>query len=157
MRRRDFSTGLLIGATIQWALAQPAKQSRIAIVVSAGKPEAISEAGSGFWRAFFAELRGLGHVEGRDLIVERYSAEGHPSRYGGLARDVASLDPDVISLTSNYLARIFRSLTLTTLIVATMAAPLEMRMVQSLARPSGNLTGVSEDAGIEVWASVCNY
>src|SRR5215469_17579634 len=129
MRRRDFSASLLIASTaIQPLLAQePEKQRTIAIVASFGKTEIISETGSGFWRAFFGELRRLGHVEGRDLIVERYSAEGHPSRYGGLARDVVSLNPDVISLTSNYLARIFRSLTLTTLIVATMAAPLEMR------------------------------
>jgi putative ABC transport system substrate-binding protein len=153
MRRRDFSAILLIaGAAMRPALAQaPTKQRRIAIVAAAGAPEAISEAGSGFWRAFFEELRRLGHVEGHDLIVERYSAEGHPSRYGDLARDVVSLNPDVIFLTGNILARIFRSFTSKTPIVATMSDPLETRMVQSLARPGGNLTGVSEDAGIEIW------
>jgi putative tryptophan/tyrosine transport system substrate-binding protein len=153
MRRRDFSAGLLIAVTaMQSALAQKtANQTRIAIVAVAGKPEAISETGSGFWRTFFEELRHLGHVEGRDLLVERYSAEGHPSRYGDLARDVVSLNPDVIVLTGNFLARRFRTLTVTTPIVATMSDPLETGMVQSLARPGGNLTGVSEDAGIEIW------
>ena len=151
MRRRDFSAGLLIAVTaMQSALAQKtANQHRIAIVVVAGKPEAISEAGSGFWRTFLEELHHLGHVEGRDLIVERYSAEGHPSRYGDLARDVVSLNPDVIFLTGNFLARRFRTLTVTP-IVATMSDPLETGMVKSLARPGGNLTGVSEDAGIEI-------
>jgi len=153
MRRRDFTASLLIAcAAIQPLLAQaPEKQRTIAIVASFGKTETISETGSGFWRAFFGELRRLGHVEGRDLIVKRYSAEGHPSRYGDLARDVVSLNPDVIFLTGNFLARRFRTLTVTTPIVATMSDPLETGMVQSLARPGGNLTGVSEDAGIEIW------
>jgi putative ABC transport system substrate-binding protein len=153
MRRRDFSASLLIAsAAIQPVLAQPpGKQRTIAIVASFGQPEAISETGSSFWRAFFGELRRLGHVEGRDLIVERYSAQGHPSRYTDLAGDVVSLNPDVIFLTGNFLARRFRTLTVTTPIVATMSDPLETGMVQSLARPGGNLTGVSEDAGIEIW------
>jgi putative tryptophan/tyrosine transport system substrate-binding protein len=70
---------------------------------------------------------------------------------GDLARDVVSLNPDVIFLTGNFLARRFRTLTVTTPIVATMSDPLETGMVQSLARPGGDLTGVSEDAGIEIW------
>ena len=159
MRRRDFNASLLIaGPAMQSMLAQISERPRaLAIVVSFGKPETISEAGSGFWRAFFEELRRLGHVEGRDLIIERYSAEGHFSRYTDLARDVVSLNPDVIFLTGNLLARTFRSWTGTTPIVATMTDPLGTEMVRSLARPGEYLTGVSEDAGIEIWASVCNY
>jgi putative ABC transport system substrate-binding protein len=157
MRRREFNASLLIAsAAIQPALAQlPEKRRTIAIVVTLEEPEAISEAGSGFWRAFFRELGRLGHVEGRDLTVQRYSAEGHPSRYTDLAQDVVSLNPDVIFVTGNLLARIFRTWTGTlgtnTPIVATMSDPLETGMVQSLARPGGYLTGVSEDAGIEIW------
>ena len=66
MKRRDFSTALLLAGTVmQPLLAQePAKQRRIAIVAAAGKPENISEAGSSVWRPFFEELRRLGHVEG---------------------------------------------------------------------------------------------
>jgi putative ABC transport system substrate-binding protein len=153
MRRRDFNATLLIaGPAVQSMLAQISERPRaLAIVVSFGKPEAISEAGSGFWRAFFEELRRLGHVEGRDLIIERYSAEGHFSRYTDLARDVVSLNADVIFLTGNLLARTFRSWTGTTPIVATMTDPLGTGMVRSLARPGEYLTGVSEDAGIEIW------
>jgi len=137
---------------MQLMLAQiPEKQRTLAIIVNFGAREAISEAGPGFWRFFFEELRRLGHVEGRDLIVKRYSAEGHPSRYADLARDVVSLNPDVIFLTGNLLARTFRSLTPTTPIVAIMSDPLETGLVESLARPGGYLTGVSEDAGIEIW------
>src|SRR5215469_6086535 len=153
MRRRDFNASLLIaGVPMQLMLAQiPEKQRTLAIIVNFGAREAINEAGPGFWRFFFEELRRLGHVEGRDLIVKRYSAEGHPSRYADLARDVVSLNPDVIFLAGNLLARTFRILTPTTPIVAIMADPLETGLVQSLARPGGYLTGVSEDAGIEIW------
>jgi putative ABC transport system substrate-binding protein len=133
-------------------LAQaPTKQRRIAIVTAAEKPENISEAGSGFWHAFFLELRHLGHFEGGDLIVERYSAEGHPGRYDDLAREVVSLNPDIILVTGNQLARAFRPWTGATPIVASMADPLATGMVESLARPGGYLTGVSSDAGIEIW------
>jgi putative tryptophan/tyrosine transport system substrate-binding protein len=153
MKRRDFNVGLVFaGSAIQPVLAQePTKQRRIAIVAAAGKPENISEAGSGFWRAFFGELRRLGHFEGRDLIFERYSAEGHPGRYSDLAQEVVSLNPDIIFVTGNQLARAFRPWTGTTPIVANMADPLATGIVQSLARPGGYLTGVSEDAGIEIW------
>jgi len=137
---------------MQLMLAQiPEKQRTLAIIVNFGAREAISEAGPGLWRSFFGELRRLGHVEGRDLIVKRYSAEGHPSRYADLARDVVSLNPDVIFLTGNLLAQTYRTLTPTTPIVAIMSDPLETGLVQSLARPGGYLTGVSEDAGIEIW------
>ena len=154
MRRRDFNSGLLLaGTAIQPLLAQArTKQRRIAIVAAAGKPESISEAGPGFWHAFFLELRHLGHFEGGDLIVERYSAEGHPGRYDDLAREVVSLNPDIILVTGNPLARAFRPWTGTTpIVVASMADPLATGMVESLARPGGYLTGVSSDAGIEIW------
>jgi putative ABC transport system substrate-binding protein len=153
VRRRDFNWGLLLaGTAIQPLLAQAStKQRRIAIVAAAGKPENISEAGSGFWHEFFLELRHLGHFEAGDLIVVRYSAEGHPGRYDDLAREVVSLNPDIILVTGNQLARAFRLWTGTTPIVATMADPLATGMVESLARPGGYLTGVSSDAGIEIW------
>jgi len=153
VRRRDFNLGLLlVGTTIQPLLAQAAtKQRRIAIVAAAGAPENITEAGSGFWHAFFLELRHLGHFEGGDLIVERYSAEGHPGRYDDLAREVVSLNPDIILVTGNLLARAFRPRTGPTPIVATLGDPLATGMVKSLARPGEYLTGVSLDAGIEIW------
>jgi len=153
MRRRDFSIGLLlVDAVMHPLLAQePAKQRRVAIVAATGKPENISEAGSSFWRTFFEELGRLGHVEGGDLIIERYSAEGHPGRYTDLAREVVRLTPDVIFVAGNLLVRAFRPWTGPTPIVATLADPLATGLVESLARPGGYLTGVSSDAGIEIW------
>jgi putative ABC transport system substrate-binding protein len=153
MRRRDFNIGLLSACTAMQSLQaqEPTKQRRIAIVTAGGKPENISEVGSGFWRAFFEELHHLGHAEGSDLIVERFSAEGHPGRYTDLAREVVTLTPDVICVMGNPLARAFRFWTGPTPIVAVLADPLATGMVKSLAHPGEYLTGVSSDAGIEIW------
>ena len=137
MRRRDFNISLLLAGTVMRPLRaeEQTKQRRIAIVTGAGKPESISEAGSAFWRAFFVELRKLGHLEGGDLVVQRYSAEGHPSRYLDLAQEVVSLSPDIIFVIGNPLARAFRTLS-TTPIVATMTDPLGNRDGQKLG-PAG--------------------
>jgi len=153
MRRRDFNIGLLIPGTVtQPLVAQEAtKQRQLAIVTVLGARENISEAGSGFWRGFFQELRRLGHFEGGDLIVDRYSAEGHPGRYTDLAREVVRRTPDVICVMGNPLARAFRPWTGPTPIVAILADPLATGVVKSLARPGEYLTGVSTDAGIEIW------
>src|SRR5580704_17444886 len=81
MRRRDL-IALAAGATTLRPLAtsaQPARPRRIAIVTSVVPAYLISEnSGDSASRLLFRELRRLGHVDGRDMIVERYSAEGHP-------------------------------------------------------------------------------
>jgi putative ABC transport system substrate-binding protein len=89
LKRRDFIT-LLGGAAATWPLAaraqQPATRRRIAIFHPAIPVALLTETGGGSaWRAFFAELRRLGYVEGENLIIERYSAEGHHERYADLA------------------------------------------------------------------------
>ena len=85
MQRRAFIT-LLGGAAAAWPLAaraqQPATRQRIAMFHPAIPPTLLTETGGGSaWRAFFGELRRLGYVEGQNLIIERYSAEGHHERY----------------------------------------------------------------------------
>src|SRR5437667_12442043 len=84
MRRRDFMT--LVGGVVVWPLAaraqQRSTQHRIAIFHPAIPTTLLTETGGGSaWRAFFSELRRLGYVEGENLIIERYSAEGHHERY----------------------------------------------------------------------------
>ena len=81
MRRREFIT-LLCGAAAALPLVaraqQPATQRRIAIFHPAIPTTLLTETGGGSaWPAFFAELRRLGYVEGENLIIERYSTEGH--------------------------------------------------------------------------------
>jgi putative ABC transport system substrate-binding protein len=155
MKRREFivlagsaaATRSLIGSA-----QQPAAQPRIAIFHPAIPAALITETGGGSaWRAFFAELRRLGYVEGKNLIIERYSAEGHHERYAEFARDIVSRKPDLIVTGTNSVVSAFAATTSTIPIVAFMLDPLKAGLITSLSRPGGNLTGITLDAGIEIW------
>ena len=154
MQRRELIT--LLGGAAAWPLAahaqRPATQNRIAIFHPAIPTTHLTETGGGSaWRAFFAELRRLGYVEGENLIVERYSAEGHHERYADLAREIVTRHPDVIVTGTNPVVTVVTAATSTIPVVAFMLDPLKAGLVTSLARPRGNLTGITLDAGIEIW------
>src|SRR5580704_4426642 len=154
MKRREFVT-LLSGAAA-WPLAvraqQTATQRRIAIFHPAIPTTLLTETGGGTaWRAFFGELRRLGYVEGENLIIERYSADGHHERYADLVREIVTRNPDVIVTGTNPVVTAFKAATSTIPVVAFMLDPLHARLVTSLSRPGGNLTGITLDAGIENW------
>jgi putative ABC transport system substrate-binding protein len=155
MRRREFIAGLG-GMAAAWPIAaraqQPPTQQRIAIFHPAIPVTLLTETGGGSaWRAFFSELRRLGYVEGRNLIIERYSAEGHHERYADLARQIVARNPDVIVTGTNPVVIAFKAVTSTIPVVAFMLDPLQAGLVTSLSRPGGNLTGITLDAGIEIW------
>jgi putative tryptophan/tyrosine transport system substrate-binding protein len=156
MRRRDFikvivgsATGLPLAALAE----QAATKRRIAIFHPAIPTTLLTETGGGSaWRAFFGELRRLGYVEGENLIIERYSAEGHHERYADLAREIVTRMPDVIVTGTNPVVIVFKAATSTIPVVAFMIDPLQAGLVTSLGRPGGNLTGITLDAGVENWA-----
>jgi putative ABC transport system substrate-binding protein len=155
MKRRRFIT-LLSGAAAAWSLAARAQQAparrRIAIFHPAIPANRITETGGGSaWRAFFRELRGLGYVEGENLIIERYSAEGHHERFAPLAREIVNSGPDLIVTGTNPVVTIFAAATSTIPIVAFMLDPLKAGLITNLNRPGGNLTGITLDPGIEIW------
>src|SRR5262245_53190799 len=95
MKRREFIVGLLVAASLRQARAQPpAKVHRIAYVTLAIPIVEMTETSSfPYVRAFFRELRRFGYIEGRNLIVERYSVERPTVE---LAREVLRSKPDVI-------------------------------------------------------------
>ena len=122
---------------------------RIAMVSPATK---IGDMGVGnrFYRMFFEELSRLGYVEGQNLVVERYSGEGRTEHYADMARDVVNTHPDLIFSQTTRLALNFKAATTTIPIITTTADPIAGGLVSSLARPGGNITGVSVDAGIDI-------
>src|SRR5438270_5671578 len=155
MRRRELIT-LIGGAVGVWPLVaraqQPATSRRIAIFHPAIPTTLLTETGGGSaWRAFFGELRRLGYVEGENLSIERYSADGHHERYADLAREIVSRNPDVIVTGTNPVLTAFKAATSTIPLVVFMLDPLHAGLVSSLGRPGGNLTGITLDAGIEIW------
>jgi putative ABC transport system substrate-binding protein len=153
MRRREFTVGVLLAAATRTAWAQPrATQRRIAIFHPAIPTTLLTETGGGTaWRAFFRELRRLGYVEGQNLIIERYSAEGHHERYADIARQIVTSTPDLIVTGTNPVVLAFKAATSAIPVVAFMVDPLKAGLVASLARPGGTLTGITLDPGIELW------
>ena len=154
MRRRDFLA--LFGVGSVWpgmTMAQPRRrQHRIALFHPAIPTKLLTETGGGSaWRAFFSELRRLGYVEGGNVSIERYSAEGDHSRYATVAQEIVARSPDLIVTGTNPVVTVFRRATIAIPIVAFMIDPLKAGLVTSLARPGGNLTGITLDAGIEIW------
>jgi ABC-type uncharacterized transport system substrate-binding protein len=155
MKRRDF-IAYLGGAAISLGAAraqQPVKMRRIAIVSPATKA-ADMNASHPVWGPFFEELSRRGFIEGQNILVERYSGEGRTEHYADLARDVIGRRPGLIFASSGPLALHFKAATTTIPIVTISADPIATGLVSSLARPDGNITGVSTDAGMEYFGKV---
>lgn len=109
---------------------------------------AASPPGSPDWRyggeVLLQALRDLGYVEGRNLVVEGRYSEGRDERFPALAADLVRLKVDVIVATSTPPVHAARGVTTTIPIVMTNHGdPVGTGLVQSLARPGGNVTGLS--------------
>jgi len=102
-------------------------------------------------RAFVRALRALGYVEGQNLVLERRSAEGQFERFGDIVRELVGLKCDVIVASAGRIAREARRVTTTLpIVVAVSAEPVEFGLAANLARPGGNVTGLTSDAGPEI-------
>jgi putative tryptophan/tyrosine transport system substrate-binding protein len=143
MRRRVL-IAILGGAATLWplaGLAQQPTQHRIAVVANIDPPEKMNGTENESWRAFFGELQRLGYVEGQNLIIERYSVEGHVDRHVDLAKEVISRNPELIVVFNNFVTGIYKRATSTIPIVADIGDPVAAGLVTSLAHPGGNITG----------------
>jgi len=154
MRRRDFIAGLMVAAVTGPAQAQQTgKVYRIAIGHPIVPVTDLNQASKGSFviAAIFEELTRLGYVEGRNLLIERYSGEGRADQYPDLARQMVSRNPDLIIAINSFFVLDVKDATSTIPIVAAFGAPVELGIVTSLARPGGNITGVTVDVGTEQW------
>jgi putative ABC transport system substrate-binding protein len=155
MKRRDFIAGLMFAAATGRAQAQQTgKVYRIAFANPVVPVADINQASKGSLAipAVFEELTRLGYVEGRNLLIERYSGEGRAAHYPELARQIVSRNPDLIIAFGNFLVLDLKAATSAIPIVGGFADPVGTGIVPSLARPGGNITGVSIDvAGGGLW------
>ena len=104
---------------------------------------AIDQAASPHLReAFLQELRDLGYIEGRNLVIEYRSAEGKSEQLPALAAELVALKVDVIVAPSTVAALAAKQAT-RTLPIVSVAIPVTSGLVTSLARPGGNVTGLS--------------
>jgi len=156
MRRRGFiiiALGSVAAVSLpQFARAQQAgKTYRIAIVSPSMPVSEMNEANEGIYRPFLGELRRLGYTEGQNLIVERYSAEGHPERYREMVSETVRSQPDAVFSAQLQLTLELKAQTKTIPIVGGGVDPVGFGIVPSLARPGGNITGVDGEAGLHTW------
>jgi putative ABC transport system substrate-binding protein len=154
MRRRDFIAGLMFAPAIGRAQAQQTgKVYRIAIGHPIVPVADLNQASKGSFviAAIFEELIRLGYVEGRNLLIERYSGEGRADHYPDLARQIVSRNPDLIIAISTPFVLDVKAATSTVPVVGIFGEPIERGIVSSLARPGGNITGISVDVGEDQW------
>jgi putative tryptophan/tyrosine transport system substrate-binding protein len=154
MRRRDFIAGLMFTAVTGRARAQQTgKVYRVAFANPVVPVADINQASKGSLAipAIFEELTRLGYVEGRNLLIERYSGEGRAAHYPDLARQIVSRNPDLIIAFNSQFVLDVKAATSTIPIVGIFADPVGTGIVPSLARPGGNITGVSTDVGLDQW------
>jgi len=102
-------------------------------------------------KAFVHGLRTLGYSEGQNVIVERRSAEGREERFGDIVAELVRLKADVIVVAGTSGVRAAKAVTASVPIVMAAAGdPVGNGLVQSLARPGGNVTGLAVGVGSEV-------
>jgi len=142
MRRREFIT--LLGGATAWPFAARAQQSKniptVGVLWHAGSAEQEEVYQSVLVKAF----NDLGYVEGKNIqLDQRYPAE-NPERFRILARELVDAKPDVIIAVTTLGAVELKRATSTIPIVVTLGYdPIGTGLVESLAHPGGNVTGLS--------------
>jgi len=140
VRRREFVT-LLGGAVAAWPLAARAQQ--------AGKLPTIGFLGSNAstWRpwtaAFAARLHDLGWIEGRTIVIEHRWSEGRPERIAEVAAEFVRLKLDAIVTNDGSAPTIKQATSVIPIVFVLGNDPIGTELVTSLARPGGNVSGLS--------------
>ena len=140
MRRREFIT-LLGGAAAAWPMAARAQQQKLPTIGLLGTASASAW---GPWTAAFVKrLRELGWIEGRTIAIEYRWADGRRERFAEIAAEFVRRKVDVI-VTSGAAGNAAKKATsMIPIIFAVANDPLGSGLVASLARPGGNVTGLS--------------
>lgn len=145
IRRRALVSGVLSLPAFS-VRAQNRTLKRFAIF-SPTEPVAImiEDGPNPYYRVLFQALRSLGHVEGKTLIVERYSRENAAGGLETMIAEVVRSKPDVIYAIGGGVR--LKAATTTIPVVAMTYDPVALGLAKTLARPGGNFTGVSVDTG----------
>jgi putative ABC transport system substrate-binding protein len=143
LRRRKFIT-LLGGAAVAWPLAARAQQARVwrvAVLFPLSVSDVISAIN---FAAFQTKLRELGYIDGQNLVLDVRRAEGDFSRLPALAAELVALRPDVIlAVATPAVSAARRATSSIPIVMGPTADPIGSGFIKSLARPGGNITGVS--------------
>jgi putative ABC transport system substrate-binding protein len=142
MRRREFIT-LVAGGVAVWPLAARAQQplGKVPTIGFLGTttPSIMSQ----WTAAFVGRLRDLGWIEGRTIKIEYRWAEGRGERYAEIAAEFVRLKVDVIVTTGPAAPQAKQATSVIPIVLALSGDPVGAGLVASLARPGGNITGLS--------------
>jgi putative ABC transport system substrate-binding protein len=141
----------LLSALFAVAFAAHAqKVYRVAFVATSGPLTEILSSDNPATKGLRERFRALGYVEGRNLVFEWRTAEGKLERLPGIMRELLSIKVDAILTSGNSVTRAAKDATRTVPIVMLASVnPVEDGLVQSLARPGGNVTGLTVNTGPE--------
>lgn len=146
-RRLLLSTGAFLLSAAAWA--QPAGRVYRVVYLTLYRPQARNP----YTDFLKLGLRELGYVEGRNLAFEHRHADGQVERLPEVARDIVRSAPDVVVTGVNAFTRTMQQATRTIPIVMVVGTGvIREGFVESLSRPGGNITGLTWDAGIEVYS-----
>jgi putative tryptophan/tyrosine transport system substrate-binding protein len=142
MRRREFIT--LLGGATAWPLVARAQQRKIRRVGFLAIPLRPAVLESSRYGAFAQGMRKLGYVEGDNLAIEYRFAEGKAERLSNLVAELLELKPDVLVVAGTPAVRAAQEATTSIpIVMATTNDPIGSGFVEALARPGGNITGLS--------------
>ena len=144
MRRREFIT--LLGAAAAWPLAARAQRANKIRQIGflAPRPLSTPSKPDAYYDAFVQKMKDLGYIEGKNLHIEWRSAEGNYERLPALAAELVNANPEVIATDGTPPVEALRRATSTIPIVtAAVGDPVKSGFAASLARPGGNITGLS--------------
>jgi putative tryptophan/tyrosine transport system substrate-binding protein len=143
VRRRDF-TILLGGAATAWPLAVRAQQA--GKLPTIGFLGADASAFSPWTTAFVTRLRELGWIENRTIAIEYRWSEGRTERYAEIAAEFVRLNVDVIVTVGSAVPTVKQATAVIPIVFAVGIDPVANGLVASLAKPGGNVTGLSLQA-----------
>lgn len=147
MQRRDVLAAALSFAGASKALSQTVRKLPRLAIVSPLEPVGImvEDGPNPYYRVLFQELGRRGRIEGQTLVVDRYGQEHMAQGQPALFETVARGKPDVIYAIAG--AAFLKAASAAVPVVALSGDPIAMGLVQNLAKPGGNITGVSVDVG----------
>ena len=144
MRRREFIK-IIAGSAVTWPLAaraqQPKKIPRLCFLTF--DPGTLLSRPPRF-DAFFEGLHDLGYVDGKTIAIDYLSANGSSERFPALAAECLRLKADIIAVSTTPAAQAVKNATRTVpIVMIALGDPVGTGLVDSLARPGGNITGMS--------------
>jgi putative ABC transport system substrate-binding protein len=143
MRRREFIAAL--GGAAAWPLMARAQQAKpIPRLCFLTFDPGTLRTRSPRFDGFFQGLQELGYVDGRTINISYLSADNNGDRFPTLIDECLSLNPDIIAVTTTPAAYLLKKATSTVpIVMVALGDPLGTGLVDSLAHPTGNLTGMS--------------